>query len=65
MLSLAALLFRLSFVIVGPPVGALIDRLGMDAALALLGMAFTVVSLAAFFPFARAHEQISGRAVHG
>jgi len=64
-LSLVALLFRLSFVIVGPPVGALIDRLGMDAALALLGMAFTVVSLAAFFPFARAHEQISGRAVHG
>ncbi|PYM12286.1 MAG: hypothetical protein DMD81_24385 [Candidatus Rokuibacteriota bacterium] len=59
MLSLAALLFRLSFVIVGPPVGALIDRLGMNAALALIGVTFTVANLAAFFPFARAREQIS------
>jgi hypothetical protein len=31
----------------------------MNAALALIGVTFTVVSLAAFFPFARAQEQIS------
>jgi hypothetical protein len=54
-LSLAALLFRLSFVIVGPPIGVLVDRAGMNAALALLGVAFTIASLAAFFAFARAH----------
>jgi MFS family permease len=54
-LSLAALLFRLSFVIVGPPIGVLVDRAGMNAALALLGVAFTIASLAAFFTFARAH----------
>jgi MFS family permease len=54
-LSLAALLFRLSFAIVGPPIGALVDRAGMDAALALLGVVFTVASLAALFTFTRAH----------
>ena len=54
-LSLAALLFRLSFVIAGPPIGALVDRVGMDAALAVFGAAFTIASLAAFLPFARAH----------
>jgi MFS family permease len=55
-LSLAALLFRLSFAIVGPPVGALVDRAGMDAALGLLGVVFTAASLAAFLAFARAHD---------
>jgi MFS family permease len=54
-LSLAALLFRLSFVIVGPPIGALVDRVGLNGALAGLGLAFTIVSLAALLPFARAH----------
>jgi len=54
-LSLAALLFRLSFVIAGPPIGALVDRVGMDVALAVLGVAFTTASLAALLPFARAH----------
>jgi hypothetical protein len=54
-LSLAALLFRLSFVIAGPPIGALVDRVGMDVALAVLGVAFTTASLAALVPFARAH----------
>jgi hypothetical protein len=54
-LSLAALLFRLSFVIVGPPIGALVDRVGMNTALAVLGVGFTVAALAAFAPFARAH----------
>ena len=56
-LSLAALLFRLSFVIAGPPIGALVDRVGMDAALAVLGVVFTTASLAAFLPFSRAHAE--------
>src|SRR5262249_24293313 len=54
-LSLAALLFRLRFVIVGPPIGAVVDRLGLEAALAILGTLFTAASLAALVPFARAH----------
>ena len=54
-LSLAALLFRLSFAIVGPPIGALVDRLGLDAALVLVGAAFTIASLLALFTFTRAH----------
>ena len=54
-LSLAALLFRLSFAIAGPPIGALVDRVGMDAALARMGVVFTVASLAALLGFARAH----------
>ena len=54
-LSLAALLFRLSFAIVGPPIGALVDRMGLDAALALVGAAFTIASLLALFTFTRAH----------
>src|SRR5207244_257147 len=54
-LSLAALLFRLSFAIAGPPIGALVDRAGMDAALAVLGVVFTAASLAALLVFTRAH----------
>ena len=54
-LSLAALLFRLSFAIVGPPIGALVDRVGMNAALALVGVAFTIASLLALLTFTRAH----------
>jgi MFS family permease len=54
-LSLAALLFRLTFAIAGPPIGALVDRLGMDVALVLLAVAFTAASLAALVSFARAH----------
>jgi MFS family permease len=56
-LSLAALLFRLSFVIAGPPIGALVDRVGMNVALALLGVGFTAAALAAYVPFARAHGE--------
>lgn len=55
-LSLAALLFRLSFVLAGPPIGALVDRLGMEAALAVLGVVFTVAGLAALLAFALAHK---------
>ena len=54
-LSLAALLFRLSFVIVGPPIGVLVDHVGLDGALALVGVAFTIASLLAFLTFTRAH----------
>ncbi len=53
-LSLAALLFRLAFVVAGPPIGALVDHAGMEAALGLLALAFTPVVLAALAAFARA-----------
>lgn len=55
-LSVAALLFRLSFVIAGPPIGVLVDRVGMNGALAILGVLFTAASLAALFAFARSHD---------
>jgi predicted MFS family arabinose efflux permease len=55
-LSLAALLFRLSFVVAGPLVGALVDRTGMDAALTVLAGVSLVAALAAFSAFARAHR---------
>jgi MFS family permease len=52
-LSLNALLFRLTFAIAGPPIGVLVDRAGMDVALALLAVAFTAVSVVALVSFAR------------
>ena len=55
-LSLAALLFRLAFVLVGPPVGLLVDRAGMPAALGVLAVVFTAVTLAALGAFTRAHR---------
>jgi len=55
-LSLAALLFRLSFVVVGPPVGMLVDRAGMTAALGVLAVVFTAATLAALGAFTRAHR---------
>jgi MFS family permease len=58
-LSLAALLFRLSFVVVGPPIGALVDRAGMAASLAILSVAFTAAALAALAVFTRAHARAS------
>jgi hypothetical protein len=58
-LSLAALLFRLSFVVVGPPVGALVDRAGMAISLATLSVAFTAAAVAALVLFARAHTSVS------
>jgi len=64
-LSLAALLFRLSFAIAGPPIGALVDRVGMSLALAILGALFTIASLAALLPFARAHDDVGGDAIRG
>ena len=35
-LSIATLVFRLSFVVDGPPIGAMVDRLGMELALGVL-----------------------------
>ncbi len=55
MLSLAALLFRLSFVLAGPPIGAL----GMDAVFAVLAVVFTAAALTALFVFVHAHGHAS------
>jgi MFS family permease len=52
-LSLAALLFRLAFVVTGPPIGALVDRVGLEAALAALAVAFTAAALATLTLFVR------------
>jgi predicted MFS family arabinose efflux permease len=54
-LSLNALLFRLGFAIIGPPVGMLVDRCGQETALMVLGIAFLAATLAAFIAFQRAH----------
>jgi hypothetical protein len=55
-LSINALLFRLSFVLVGPPVGRLVDHVGLSAALLLLGIGFSAVPLTALAVFRRAHS---------
>jgi hypothetical protein len=57
-LSIAGLLFRLSFVIVGPPIGALVDRAGMETALGVLAVVLGALGLLAFSVFARAHRQM-------
>lgn len=59
-LSLVVLLFRLAFVAAGPPIGALVDRLGVETALSVLAVLFTVVAFAALGLFVRVHP--SGRA---
>jgi hypothetical protein len=53
-LSVAALLFRLSFVVTGPPIGILVDMSGMQTTLVGLAIAFTAISLAAWLGFSRA-----------
>jgi MFS family permease len=55
-LSLAALLFRLSFVVAGPPIGALVDHAGMETAFVVLAVAFTAAGLVALCAFSRAHR---------
>jgi hypothetical protein len=55
-LSLAALLFRLAFVVGGPPIGALVDRIGMEPALGVLALALGATALAVFALFAREHR---------
>jgi hypothetical protein len=53
-LSLAALLFRLDFVGIGPPVGAFLDRAGLETAFVVLGGVFAAASLTALALFNRA-----------
>ncbi len=55
-LSINALLFRLSFVLIGPPVGRLVDHLGLNTALLIMGTAFSAASLIALAIFRRAHS---------
>jgi len=54
-LSLNALLFRLAFVLLGPPVGALVDGIGMEPTLAILAAVLGGASLLAWLAFAQAH----------
>jgi hypothetical protein len=54
-LSMNALLFRLGFVLIGPPAGMLVDWIGLETALAYLGVVFAGASLAAVGAFRRAH----------
>jgi len=54
-LSIVALLFRLSFVVAGPPIGALVDRVGMETALGMLAVVFGAAGVIAFMPFSAAH----------
>lgn len=54
-LSLNALLFRLSFVLCGPAIGRLVDWVGLERALGLLAAGFGLAALAAYGAFARAH----------
>ncbi len=53
-LSIATLLFRLSFVVAGPPIGALVDRLGMETALGALAAMLGSLALLAFRAFSAA-----------
>ena len=55
-LSLAALAFRLAFVVAGPPIGALVDRVGMEMALAVLGVLFAGASIVGVEAFIRVHR---------
>jgi predicted MFS family arabinose efflux permease len=67
-LSLNALLFRLGFVLIGPPVGILVDRLGLEASLAVVGVFFSVATLACLAVFRRAHahaEETELPSTHG
>jgi hypothetical protein len=57
-LSLVALLFRLAFVAAGPPIGALVDRVGMETALGVLAVGFTGLGLTALVLFLRAHRSL-------
>ena len=54
-LSLNALCFRLAFVVCGPPVGMLVDRIGLEATLGVLAAAIAAASGLALAAFGRAH----------
>ena len=53
-LSIATLVFRLSFVVAGPPIGALVDHAGMEAALGALAVLLGGLAVLAFRAFSRA-----------
>ena len=55
-LSLVALVFRLAFVVAGPPIGVLVDRAGLETALAVLALVFTALGVAALALFAHAYR---------
>lgn len=59
-LSLAALLFRLAFVVAGPPIGVLVDHAGLDAALGMLAALFSALAVGALVMFTRAHPPSPG-----
>jgi predicted MFS family arabinose efflux permease len=61
-LSIAALLFRLAFVVVGPPIGVLVDRVGLETALGALALAFAPLAGGAFILFSVAHTRGRGGA---
>ena len=50
-LSIATLVFRLSFVVAGPPIGAMVDRLGMETALGVLAVVLGALAFLAFRTF--------------
>jgi hypothetical protein len=52
-----ALLFRLGFALIGPPVGKLVDRLGLAVALACLAIACSAATLLCFHTFRRVHSR--------
>src|SRR6185369_5215056 len=54
-LSLNALCFRLAFVAGGPATGALVDRIGLEPALGVLGAVMATASGVTFAAFTRAH----------
>jgi predicted MFS family arabinose efflux permease len=53
-LSLNSLLFRLAFVLVGPALGASVDRFGMAPVLAVAAVASGAACLASYAAFRRA-----------
>jgi predicted MFS family arabinose efflux permease len=55
-MSLAAMAFRLCFVVLGPLIGLLLVRVSLATALALIGTGLTLLTLLAFLAFDRAHH---------
>jgi predicted MFS family arabinose efflux permease len=52
-MSLAAMAFRLCFVVVGPLIGLLLVRASLASAIAVIGAALSVLSVLAFVAFER------------
>lgn len=50
-LSIATLVFRLSFVVAGPPIGAFVDRVGMETALGVLAAVLGALAFLALRAF--------------